>query len=731
MKLFGWYLIFLALIVSGNSVKAVGDSPEALPRINGIDVTTESGQTVRLENILYSQPTQKRRPAIVFFWASWCLPCKNELKEVAHSDFLNSQFELLALSVDQPSDQTAALLLLKEVGWKAPKAFDFDGKNLERSVGNIELPKTYLLDSSGNTIAAFDSFSEQELKAKLSMIGNQLAQETPPAESLQENQANKIESPAKDSQEPSNHGDPSQWILSENAKYRRLRQKNQGKQDTLVSSTGLNYSSKMWSAGFDYRYLNQSGLKEDQIQRAFIEKSGENWKATLGDTDLLWLNGSLIYVQENSNPESPALLRGGLASYQSTNQWGSFQAKLAAGKVENSLYSNEIDVKKDISVSLPPEEVQGFLLNWNSNNSGIQSSKASEPVKSNSDGQWSLELGGVNYRRSADVALSYPTEYKDYRGGASVGYTSAGNLESTESGSIGKASSKVEQWGLKLSEVRFFPKVVPSGLAADNPHSQEARAWLKSGRLSLPLSWIVSHAVPDRSRQQTVIDSPANSLSGKILQQWKMDPQWTLSDHESLQLIYANEKSVKTTDRAWQRTWGAIFTSGEDKKLKIFVQDNKSEATGTAHQEQLFQYNSDIPMGAGGNWSGQVLLKRYLENSVSSSQNFVLGIPVYRQKKVFAMGGLDSKKSEEFFSNPVDQINLNLKYTHQEKQYLLNSGLSDKDLVAGDLAFKFKIGSLKLSYGQAPGGYVCTNGTCTQVAPLDGLGLDLNIQATF
>ena len=86
------------------------------------------------------------------FWASWCIPCREEMPamERLYQEFKNRQFVILAVNVkDKRSD---ALAFIKELKLTYPIVFDPDGE-VGLLYGAWGLPTTYLIGAKGEGLA--------------------------------------------------------------------------------------------------------------------------------------------------------------------------------------------------------------------------------------------------------------------------------------------------------------------------------------------------------------------------------------------------------------------------------------------------------------------------------------------------------------------------------------------------------------------------------------------------
>jgi cytochrome c biogenesis protein CcmG/thiol:disulfide interchange protein DsbE len=83
-------------------------------------------------------------PAIVHYWASWCLPCRQEAPELAALEraLAGSRARLVGVAVADRA--TAARAFLRRAGWSFPVLADPEGRT-----GTAGLPLTLVLDARG------------------------------------------------------------------------------------------------------------------------------------------------------------------------------------------------------------------------------------------------------------------------------------------------------------------------------------------------------------------------------------------------------------------------------------------------------------------------------------------------------------------------------------------------------------------------------------------------------
>jgi cytochrome c biogenesis protein CcmG/thiol:disulfide interchange protein DsbE len=115
----------------------------------------------------------RHRPVVLNFFASWCVPCRQEtplLAGVARSE-QRKRSGVQFIGVDVGDETSRALAFVQQAGLEYPVAVDRDIQVTSGRYGLNAEPQTFFLDASGRVVAhKFGALDRAELERDLSQI---------------------------------------------------------------------------------------------------------------------------------------------------------------------------------------------------------------------------------------------------------------------------------------------------------------------------------------------------------------------------------------------------------------------------------------------------------------------------------------------------------------------------------------------------------------------------------
>jgi thiol-disulfide isomerase/thioredoxin len=128
--------------------------------------TAVDGREVDLEKL-------RGKIVLVDFWATWCVPCKEELPNVkaVYEKYHDQGFEVVGISLDGAKDKQKLIDYCRDRGLPWPQYFDGKGwsNDVAKEFGVSEIPATFLLGKDGKIVStdARGPLLEKEVRREL------------------------------------------------------------------------------------------------------------------------------------------------------------------------------------------------------------------------------------------------------------------------------------------------------------------------------------------------------------------------------------------------------------------------------------------------------------------------------------------------------------------------------------------------------------------------------------
>ena len=118
------------------------------------------------------------KPLLINFWASWCGPCREEMKSLERLAWLDlaANFNIIGISTDDYPDQARAFLKITNA---TISQFIDSHLVLENMLGASQLPLTVFVDGNGHVLRRIYGARQWDSPEALKIIGDAFRIATP------------------------------------------------------------------------------------------------------------------------------------------------------------------------------------------------------------------------------------------------------------------------------------------------------------------------------------------------------------------------------------------------------------------------------------------------------------------------------------------------------------------------------------------------------------------------
>ncbi len=123
----------------------------------------------------FNQTVEKGRVTVISFWATWCVPCKKEIKNISLklADWKKEvDFDFMTMSIDEARAEGLVRTYAISQGWSFPYYID-PNSDLKRSLNFQSVPFTMIIDKEGKMAwkhIGYEEGGENEVFAKIKEI---------------------------------------------------------------------------------------------------------------------------------------------------------------------------------------------------------------------------------------------------------------------------------------------------------------------------------------------------------------------------------------------------------------------------------------------------------------------------------------------------------------------------------------------------------------------------------
>lgn len=129
------------------------------------------------KKVAFNKTVTSGRVTLVSFWATWCVPCKKEIKNIREklADWKkDADFDYMTVSVDETRAEGLVRSYAKSQGWDFPYYID-NNSDLKRSLNFQTVPFTLVIDKDGKVAymhSGYEEGSENEVFEKVKELSN-------------------------------------------------------------------------------------------------------------------------------------------------------------------------------------------------------------------------------------------------------------------------------------------------------------------------------------------------------------------------------------------------------------------------------------------------------------------------------------------------------------------------------------------------------------------------------
>ena len=130
------------------------------------------------KKVAFNQCFEKGKVTIVSFWATWCVPCKKEIKNIREQLpewKKEADFNFMTVSIDESRTEGLVKSYVKSQGWEFPTFID-PNSDLKRSLNFQNVPFTIIIDKKGKIAfmhSGYEEGGEQEVFEKVVDLSKQ------------------------------------------------------------------------------------------------------------------------------------------------------------------------------------------------------------------------------------------------------------------------------------------------------------------------------------------------------------------------------------------------------------------------------------------------------------------------------------------------------------------------------------------------------------------------------
>jgi thiol-disulfide isomerase/thioredoxin len=486
---------------------------------------------------------------LAFFWASWCVPCKEELAMVARNKEKVAGWNVISINVDDSAGRLRAEEILKTLQWPFLNLNDESGAYFYQVNTSGELPLALVFDPNGHLLEIIRELKEPALEK----VATTTFEDT------------------------TRRG----WEIYEEVHYRQ-RDRVGGTSDAGTNTLGVKYASDNWQIGATHNLIRQkvdpsTGWKrfEDEIGPTYVQwqdSASALTRVRLGDDRVEWGKGQLLSARAFPGTDINASLAG--LHYSKTV--GTFSVTAAGGLIRQQLFGLQLDPTVDLTQKQPEEKAFGAIVSKNF--------ELADRLT------LTTGLGAASYRREDLISSSYLTPYEDQRLNYNLGVDRV-------------------NWGLDLTQTHYFVEESQKP-ALEESVTVQVDGYLRpleESKFQLGMTYLERRDNLPRTFVPVLTEYPALPLTTDSIKTWRLAPRadfngWLIEPQ------WIGERSEDPNDYETQYTYMLIVTKPEQAfKTALVYQEHGSNPLNIDAESYMGVLTTDLSES----FSGQIEFKTY------------------------------------------------------------------------------------------------------------------------
>ena len=124
------------------------------------------------KKVAFNETMEKGKVTVISFWATWCVPCKKEIKNISlklPEWKKEADFNYMTMSIDEARAEGLVRTYAISQGWNFPYYID-PNSDLKRSLNFQSVPFTLIIDKTGKIAfkhIGYEEGGEAEIFAKI------------------------------------------------------------------------------------------------------------------------------------------------------------------------------------------------------------------------------------------------------------------------------------------------------------------------------------------------------------------------------------------------------------------------------------------------------------------------------------------------------------------------------------------------------------------------------------